>query len=272
MGHVRELLAGELVDWHQHDTDQLTAPASGVIFALTPAGAWVVPSPARALYLPAGLPHAHRAHNRTTLLTLSLPSSVSCASRVEPHVITVSPLLRELLHVLTRQPSADPARHGRLMAVVADELAVTPKPALILPQPNEARLRMATKLLAADPTCTSSELAAEIGTSTRTLSRLAREEIGLTIPQWRTRHRLAASLALLTDGTPVTTTAHRCGWNSISTFIAAFHSVIGITPGAYVRSLRPGSGSWAAGAEADLATPQNIIPAPNSQQNINRGE
>jgi AraC-like DNA-binding protein len=108
---------------------------------------------------------------------------------------------------------------------------------LVLPQPDEPRLRAAARVLAADPVGgTLGGAAAAAGTSGRTLSRLVRDRLGLTFPQWRTRLRLARSLLLLADGVPVTATAHRCGWRNASGYTAAFRTVFGTTPGHHQRS------------------------------------
>ncbi|HKS99039.1 MAG TPA: hypothetical protein VJT31_05850, partial [Rugosimonospora sp.] len=55
------------------------------------------PPPGQAALIPAGARHAHRAHGRTTLHTLLLDSAISQLPPGSPAVISVSPLLRELL-------------------------------------------------------------------------------------------------------------------------------------------------------------------------------
>ena len=70
-----------------------------------------------------------------------------------------------------------------------------------------------------------------MGASERTLSRLLRDELGLTYPQWRTSVRLHRALILLAEGAGVTEVAHRCGWATPSAFIDAYRRVLGHTPG-----------------------------------------
>lgn len=233
------LLGGEHVDWHRHDLDQLVYPERGVLSILTGSSALVVPSPGRGVYVPAGAAHAHRAHGYTVLHTLLLPTGTHRLARSAPRVIAVSPLLRELLAALAARPCPGGRRRERLLAVVGDELAGAARPALVLPEPADPRLRAASRALRADPVgMDARELAGAAGVSERTLSRLTRGRLGLSVPQWRAQHRLAASLELLTDGHSVTGTAHRCGWRNASSFVAAFRAVFGVTPGAYQRSLR----------------------------------
>jgi transcriptional regulator GlxA family with amidase domain len=77
------------------------------------------------------------------------------------------------------------------------------------------------------------ELGQTIGASARTLSRLFHNELGMTFYQWRTQLRIYHALVLLADGHDTTHVAHACGWANPSSFIAAFTTIIGTTPGRY---------------------------------------
>ena len=77
------------------------------------------------------------------------------------------------------------------------------------------------------------ELGQTIGASARTLSRLFHNELGMTFYEWRTQLRIYHALVLLADGHDTTHVAHACGWANPSSFIAAFTSIIGTTPGRY---------------------------------------
>jgi len=76
-------------------------------------------------------------------------------------------------------------------------------------------------------------LARQVNTSERPLSRLFRQEFGMTYPQWRTRRRIFAAMVLLADGVTVTDTAHACGWATASAFVHTFGQDMGTTPGAH---------------------------------------
>ena len=80
---------------------------------------------------------------------------------------------------------------------------------------------------------TLADLGKTIGASTRTLSRLFRNELGMTFYEWRTQLRIYHALVLLADGHDTTHTAYACGWANPSSFIAAFTNIIGTTPGRY---------------------------------------
>src|ERR1700743_1702752 len=59
---------------HYHDVQQLFYPSSGVLSISAAAGTWVVP-PQRAVWIPAGVPHAHQAHGPVQMRTLAISSS-----------------------------------------------------------------------------------------------------------------------------------------------------------------------------------------------------
>jgi len=65
-----ELGHRDTIDWHYHDVQQLVYPSSGVLAISAAGGTWVVP-PQRAVWIPAGGPHAHQAHGRVQMRTLA---------------------------------------------------------------------------------------------------------------------------------------------------------------------------------------------------------
>ena len=236
----RPLTAGEHVRPHRHDQNQLVYAASGVLAVTTPAGTWVVPSQ-RAVWVPAGAEHAHRAHGPTLLRTLMVPVDAAFG-RTGPAIIDVTPLLRELILTLVDDPPADADRRRRLEQVTVDQLRPVREPPLRLPNPADDRLRTVDAILRSDPGGGHplADLAAAAGSSPRTLQRLCRRELGISLGQWRTELRVVHALALLADGHAVTTTAHRCGWANPSDFIAVFQAAVGVTPGQYRAGLNIG--------------------------------
>jgi AraC-like DNA-binding protein len=233
----RRLAHGERIDWHDHEVHQLVYPRSGVLQVRTDRGAWVVP-PRRAVWLPAGVPHSHRAHGRTQMLGLVFPadaSPLSPLSATEPTVVLVGPLLREAITTLAEDHSLGPDDRADLHRVVLRRL--TPAPALThhLPAPADPRLRDVAAILAADPadSRTLAELGHATGASERTLSRLFRRDTGMTFPQWRAQLRLQHALLLLAADSTVTEAATASGYGTVSAFIAAFRDAFGVTPAAY---------------------------------------
>jgi AraC-like DNA-binding protein len=228
----------DTIDWHYHDVGQLVYPSSGVLAISAAIGTWVVP-PQRAVWIPAGVPHAHQAHGPTQMRTLAFPAAKGTdpALPASPVVVAVSPLLREIIVALTcgEGPPYTVRQRESMERVALDQLRRVGQLPLRLPALADDRLRAIAALLRADPAevRTLAELGMVVGASERTLSRLFRQEAGMSFPQWRTQLRLQHALVLLADGTPVTSTALVCGWSNPSAFIEAFRRAFGATPGKF---------------------------------------
>jgi AraC-like DNA-binding protein len=233
---TRVLAAGERIDAHRHDDHQIVYAGSGVLAVTTDAGTWFAPG-TRAIWIPAGTVHAHRAHGDTDLRLLGLPASVNPLGLTAPTVLAVDPLLRELILAYTGDPAGTGPERRRLRAVLLDRLRASPERAVHLPAAADPRLAAVCALLHEDPADgrTLAALGARVGVGERTLSRLFRAEFGMTFPQWRTQLRLYHALRLLAEGATVTAVAHRCGWSSTSAFIDVFRRAFGRTPGAHHR-------------------------------------
>ncbi|MET8009286.1 helix-turn-helix transcriptional regulator [Streptomyces sp. NPDC005271] len=248
---AQALAAGERIDAHRHDDHQIIYAGSGVLAVATDAGTWFAPG-TRAIWVPAGTVHAHRAHGHLDLHLIGLDAGDNPLGLDEPTVLAVSPLLRELILAYTRAPHDTGAERRRLLAVLRDQLRASPQQPIQLPAPTDPRLAAVCAILHDDPADprTLAALGVATGAGERTLSRLFRSELGMTFPQWRTQARLYHALRMLADNTPVTTVAHRCGWSSTSAFIHVFRRAFGYTPGTHNRRLR-GAGN------------QGLIPDPS---------
>jgi AraC-like DNA-binding protein len=235
----RELGHRDTIDWHYHDMQQLVYPSTGVLAISTALGTWIVP-PQRAVWIPARVAHAHQAHGPTQMRTLAFPASVDPLGLDRPAVLTVSGLLREIIAELTS--SADPAYTARQRAdlerVALDQIRRVGQLPLLLPALADDRLRVIAEFFRKDPADkrTLAEFGTAVGASERTLTRLFRQETGMSFPQWRTQFRLLHALVLLGTGTSVTSTALACGWSTPSAFIEAFHHAFGSTPGRFFTS------------------------------------
>ncbi|MEU1669545.1 helix-turn-helix transcriptional regulator [Streptomyces sparsogenes] len=232
---TRFLAPGTGVSAHRHEVHQVVYAGRGVLSVTTEAGSWVAPA-TRAIWVPVGTLHEHRAYGRTVLHGVGLPVDANPLGLDRPAVLAVGPLLRELIIEYSR-PGADPesAESRRLLAVLLDQLRHAPQQPLHLPTARDPRLAAVCAILQDDPADPRplAELGARAGAGARTLTRLFRAEMGMTFPQWRTQLRLHHALLLLSDGVTVTAVAHRCGWASASAFIDAFRRAFGCTPGSY---------------------------------------
>jgi len=231
---AQSLAPGGEIDAHRHDEHQIIYAARGVLSITTDAGSWVAPG-TRAIWVPAGTVHAHRAYGELELHLVGLPATDNPLDLDTPTVLAVGPLLRELIVTYTRTAGEQSPERDRLRAVLLDQLRASPQQPLHVPTPTEPLLRTVCALLQADPSDnrTLADLGRAVGASARTLSRLFHDDLGMTFPQWRTQLRLHHALLLLADRTPVTAVAHQCGWSSASAFIDVFRRTFGHTPGTY---------------------------------------
>lgn len=237
------LAPGAAIDAHRHDDHQIVYAGRGVLAVTTSTGLWIAPA-TRAIWIPAGTVHAHQAHGELELHLVGLPANENPLGLAEPAVLTVGPLLRELLlahtnghtHTRTHSSHDDSPERARLRAVLLDQLRVSPQQPVHLPTPNSPQLKAVCEILRANPADnrTLPALGRQVGASDRTLSRLFKADLGMSFPQWRTQLRLYRALVLLAEHTPVTTVAHRCGWSSASAFIDVFRRSFGHTPGAHL--------------------------------------
>ena len=245
--------AGDLIDRHRHDYDQLIYVSTGVLAIHTDAGDWVA-SRDRAIRIPAGTWHQHRVYGAASIHTVGFWPSDAPASNTatngapgiegpigrapatadSPSVLAVDGLLRELLLAYTdRELPRDEAT--RMRAVLHDRLNHAHIAPLRLPAADDPRLAEACALVAADlgTPRTLAWLAGQVGAGERTLNRLYHNEFGMTYPQWRTNLRVFHAMISLAEGATVTETAHACGWATPSAFIDTFARTMGQTPGTY---------------------------------------
>lgn len=223
---------------HVHPQGHLVYPASGVLSMVTDAGSWIAP-PNRAVWIPAGCSHQHRAHGATDMRIMFIPQGMAQLLPGHPAVLVVSALAREAALALTGAAARAQAARDRLRRVVIDDLTVAAEQPLHLPEPQDERLQALTYLVQHDLAnpVTLEQLGRKIGASERTLSRLFHRETGMSFRRWRAQLRIHHALLLLTDGVSVTAAAVACGWANPSAFIETFTALVGVTPGAYRRTL-----------------------------------
>ncbi|WP_223691950.1 AraC family transcriptional regulator [Leifsonia poae] len=232
------LAEGEAFDHHVHrDFDQLAWVREGVLMVTIGRRNWVLP-PSLALWIPAGVWHTTEAVRPGTMQGIYLEPRRD-GRLAGPTVVSVSPLLRELIDYLCTD-LADPERR-RAEVLVPDLLHPVGTLTIDLPMPADSRALGVADALVADPS-DPRDLAAwgrEVGASTRTLSRLFATQTGMSFSRWRTIARLRAALAALSEGDTVSRAAARVGYSSASAFIASFRAITGQTPGGYFAQLDP---------------------------------
>lgn len=233
---ARDFPPGHVIPEARHRRAQLIYATHGVMTVNAPQGAWVLP-PQRAVWVPAGTPHWTRTASPLSMRSLYLEPAAVPGLPAQCCVVTVSPLLRELIRAAAALPPdyAEDGPAGRLVAVLLDQIRTLPVAPLHLPLPTEPRLMRLTAALREHPGDTR-PLAAwgrAVGASPRTLARLFQRETGLSFRAWRQQVRLLAALERLAAGESVTAVALELGYETPSAFVAMFRRALGTPPGRY---------------------------------------
>ncbi|GAB4350212.1 MAG: helix-turn-helix transcriptional regulator [Gammaproteobacteria bacterium] len=238
---VRDYPAPHRMAMHRHRRAQLLYASRGVMQVTTARGIWVVPS-YRAVWLPPETDHGVVANGPLSLRNLYFEPGYCRQLPRECCVVTVSPLLRELILYAVQLPLDydESGADGRLMRVIMDQIEALPVAPLHLPLSEDARLLPIMAALQANPADSRSleEWGASVGASGRTLGRLFQAHTGFTFGQWRQQVRLLAALEGLAQGRSVTMVAADLGYENQSAFIAMFKRALGKTPGRFFRDGR----------------------------------
>lgn len=242
VGYAKDYPAGLTTGVHSHPRAQLLYAVAGVMRVETSGSSYIVP-PSTALLLPAFAEHSVRMDGAVAMRELFLREDTTERVGDRSMVITVSPLLRELILAACIEP-LNWVQHGRghhLTELALDEIARAKELPLDLPMPRDPRLRRVASAIRAHPSDRRSldDWSNVANASSRTLARLFRTETGLSFRQWRQQARMTEALSALTIGISPARAAVIAGFKSLPAFGAAFREVFGITPGQALRHAPP---------------------------------
>jgi AraC-like DNA-binding protein len=210
--------------------------SKGVITVKTAIGIWVVP-PLRAVWIPPLIDHEVSTKGTVTVRSLYIDPDTIKGLPQDCCVITVSPLLREMILKAVETPVLYDINGsgGRFMGVLIDQIKALPETPMHLPVTDHPGLSPIIKTLYENPNDSRSleSWATRLGTSSRTLARLFQKETNMSFRQWRQQARLLEALTRLAAGASVTNVAMDLGYESQSAFIAMFKKALGKTPGKY---------------------------------------
>ncbi|WP_323012576.1 helix-turn-helix transcriptional regulator [Castellaniella sp.] len=218
---------------HQHRWAQLSYAIRGHLQVVT-AQARFIALPQRAVWIPAGIRHRVHESPYTVIRSLYIDGEALGLDWPDCRVLVIRPLLQELIRVFSTIPieyQLD-GPDGRLAQVLADQIAVCRQAGLVLPWPSDKRLQALCRQQHQHPDTAPglAQYGHQIGLSEKTLTRLFQQQTGLGFRLWRQRARLVHALPLLEQGMRTTDVALACGYESLSSFIAAFREHTGETP------------------------------------------
>ena len=218
---------------HVHGRGQLLYAARGVVAVSTPEGAWVAPS-ARAVWIPAGVPHAVRMIGTVSTRSVMIGADAGAALGRTCRVLGVSPLLGLLLQEAAELPVEydENGRDGLVMRLVVAEIKLAPLIPVAVPFPAHPALaaRCHAFLEQPDARAAIDAWADALAMNRRSFTRLFRRETGMSFAEWRQQACLAVALPRLAAGEPVTTIALDLGYESSTAFSTMFKRMVGTPP------------------------------------------
>lgn len=235
---------GQSTEMHCHRRGQLVYAVSGIMDVSAHKKLWRVP-PQRAVWIPPQTAHSMMAHGAVELRTLYTdPETVSERFCNSPRMISVSPLLREL--VLRGMEGANDTQADRVkeqvyalalteLELLLQESQGTLDYTLPLPTGNDKRLAQICSAILRNPghPFGLEEWAQKVFTSRRTLARRFQAEFGMSFLNWRQQVRLAAAMIRLDQGDPVTIIANDLGYETPASFSLMFRKLTGRSPSSY---------------------------------------
>lgn len=237
---ARSYPGGTRLDPHMHREAQLVFAAKGVMQVQTPGGVWLVP-PERAVWVPPLLEHAIDVLSDLEMRTLYfqpnwLAQQTAGAELSNDFVVRVEALMREAILAMF-EPNCSDARKTALAQIVIMDLRDAGDASTFMPMPLDAKARQVANIILNDPAGDHDlkSLAARVGISGRTLTRLFPEQTKLTLKSWKQRARVIAAIEQLGQpGMSIKQVAAKLGFSSTAAFSHAFRDVTGETPTAFL--------------------------------------
>lgn len=230
------------VDWHSHVRGQFFYVEEGIITTQTEHGSYLLP-PHRAGWMPPGFMHTVSVAGPSRAWGVFIAPDAAAGLPDRPCVVGVNDLFRAVIkraaswpiNLDGTGPEPEPEKE-RIFAVLLDELRRAPVESFYLPMPSDRRLRRVAMAMFERPDDTRGidEWASWAGMSTRTLTRLFRQETQCSVAQWRQQARLTRALERLATGEAVSIVADALGYATPSAFVAMFRKAFGDSPGRYL--------------------------------------
>ena len=223
---------------HNHHRGQLVALTQGLLIVERENERWLFPS-RRCAWTPPNCKHAARSVGGAAGSMVGVSPEMCRGLPKTPRVFNSSQLLFAIVHRMVgwglRQPLDSAKKH--LIATLRDEIRQPERQSLRLTIPREERLARVAEALLEDvgEDRTLDDWAHLAGMARRTFMRAFSAQVGLSFGRWRQQARLFAALEMLAQSKSVTEVAIAVGYDSVSTFIEMFRTMLGTTPQRYFR-------------------------------------
>jgi AraC-like DNA-binding protein len=233
---------------HAHDKAQLIYAEGGIIHIFIEEEHWYLPGRFY-MWIPAGFTHRIISHSKHIILYNYYFSmeEVHDDFYKKPNIYLVNDLLREMI-LFTKDwsgPITDSEPYKLLfmkaIQIILPQLGQSSATFMVKhPYPKDQRLVEIGSFLRQNMATayTLDEIAIKFGFSTRTLSRLFKEDLGFSYVRFVRSLRMSNALELMAENKySVLEIAEQVGYSSLSSFSNIFQKIIGIRPTEYMAKL-----------------------------------
>lgn len=228
---------------HSHAWGEFVYSFSGMMEVQFSDSSLLAP-PQYGIWLPAKLEHVGLSRDLSAFCSVYVAGHLCDSMPQKACVLEVNAVTRAILEQLrdsfeTDLPRARSDKESRLLMVLLDQLELAECTDSYLTYSDDPALSIVLDYLDKNPEDNRSnqELAKLANISERTLSRRSRQDLGMSLSEWRQRLRIVRAISMLEEGRSVESIALDLGYSSASAFIAMFKKQTGSTPGRHHRSL-----------------------------------
>lgn len=231
---------------HKHTKSQLVYAEGGIVHVFTENRHWYIPG-RFFMWIPAGMSHRILSHSpHITMYNYFFETDEQDSTfYLQPNIYLVNDLLREML-LFTRgwsgaiNEKTTPAKYAFMKAIKAILPEINPDGntfPINHPYPKDERLLEIAIFLNKDiaASYTIEQVAQHFGYSTRTLSRLFKEQLGFSYVRFFRSIRISKAMELMAENKyAVYEIATMVGYDSLSSFSNLFKRVVGMRPLEYM--------------------------------------
>lgn len=230
-----------IFDTHSHpEFSQLICSVEGTLRVKCAREEWIIP-PRHGLLLPPNTSHSVTTPAQAVARVVNIHPPAIISLTNGDNLIEISDLLVTLLDRASsfREDYDVNGAHGRVAAVILDEIIGAKRANFRLLLGRDKRVRRITETLLDNPKTdlTLDRWSKIVGASSRNLSRLFSHETGMNFKTYRRQAQIHFAILQLSKGESIASVADDSGYDSVSAFIFAFRSLTGTTPRRFI-SLR----------------------------------
>lgn len=232
----RFIALDSVVKKHSHNWGQFVYANKGVLSVTTDTDRYIVP-PEQGVWLLPNIEHEVTAVTDVELTSFYFNNEAQYELPQECCVLVINNFLKALILEAKKARNnyewSDPI--GLLLRLILFNLSSAPKVTLQLPYPKDKRLLAMLSIIQKDPSVNYNltHWGKIVGASNRTLSRLFKDETGITYSMWRQRLNVQIAIRKLGSGDTIANIATSLGYESPSAFTYMFKENTGVTPSYY---------------------------------------